>query len=359
MGDDTISFSGVTLSATGTLSSGSITSPAIGTGWSIQGNPFPSPIQWSMVTKGGQVDNYYYVYDPASGAYEWYDGSDNSSSIPELANGIIATGQGIWTYDWGTLTYHQSSKVSNATFVRSQGTDNSIKIRLSEQTSTYFTTISIQESIYSEDDVDTIFDVMHLSTGIEKAPSLAFYSSSELVRKNYIKHDHRNKSFDLYTKILNSGYHNIEAINLDNFTNYRKVLLFDHVTAEFIDLKAEPAYTFYSETFEGHRFTLILSNEEVMEGSTIQSLTANIDETEGASMTITQMGNSFNVEITEAMIEDSQIRLVNVLGQTEVYSTNIRLIEGSNMITVPADLKGVHVLIITTGDNMVTKKVVL
>jgi hypothetical protein len=312
-----------------------------------------------MVTKGGQVDNYYYVYDPASGAYEWYDGSDNSSSIPELANGIIATGQGIWTYDWGTLTYHQSSKVSNATFVRSQGTDNSIKIRLSEQTSTYFTTISIQESIYSEDDVDTIFDVMHLSTGIEKAPSLAFYSSSELVRKNYIKHDHRNKSFDLYTKILNSGYHNIEAINLDNFTNYRKVLLFDHVTAEFIDLKAEPAYTFYSETFEGHRFTLILSNEEVMEGSTIQSLTANIDETEGASMTITQMGNSFNVEITEAMIEDSQIRLVNVLGQTEVYSTNIRLIEGSNMITVPADLKGVHVLIITTGDNMVTKKVVL
>ncbi|MBK9590952.1 MAG: hypothetical protein IPO32_05400 [Crocinitomicaceae bacterium] len=48
----------------------------------------------------------------------------------------------------------------------------------------------------------------------------------------------------MYTKILNPGYHTIEAINLENFTNYRKVLLFDNVTGEFIDLKTELAYTF-------------------------------------------------------------------------------------------------------------------
>ncbi|MBK9590951.1 MAG: T9SS type A sorting domain-containing protein [Crocinitomicaceae bacterium] len=104
---------------------------------------------------------------------------------------------------------------------------------------------------------------------------------------------------------------------------------------------------------------MILTNEETSEGSTIQSLTMNESSLNRIPMTITQMGNSFNVEVAENLNEDSQIKLVNVLGQTEVYSSTIRFVQGSNIITVPAELKGVHILIITTGDKIVTKKVVL
>jgi hypothetical protein len=137
------------------------------------------------------------------------------------------------------------------------------------------------------------------------------------------------------------------------------VMLFDHETGQFIDLKKEYAYTFYSEVFEGNRFTLILTNEDVKEESTIQTLTLNETALENESMTITQMGHNFNVALNGSVNEDSQISLVNVLGQTEVYANQIRFVEGSNMITVPADLKGVHILVITTGDKIVTKKVVL
>ncbi|MBI3133418.1 MAG: T9SS type A sorting domain-containing protein [Bacteroidetes bacterium] len=358
MGDDTIVFSGTTLDVTGTVRDGSDFPVTVGNEWQIQGNPFASPISFSTVTRS-HVGNFFYVYDAATGFYEYWDGSDNSSSVPELANGLIATGQGFWTYDWGTLTYKETDKVSSATYVKAANNSNPLMVSLRENISTYRSSISLVEDAAATDDIDTVMDIRHLSTGQEKAPTVAFYSSEELIRKNYIRHDGRNKSFELYTKIINPGYHTFEALNIETFDTYRKVLLFDNVTGEFIDLKRELAYTFYSDAFEGHRFTLILTSEDVQEGSTIQSLTVNETAIETESMTITQMGNSFNVNVTEAFNEDSQIRLVNVLGQTDVYSGQIRFVEGSNMISVPAELKGVHILIITTGDKIVTKKVVL
>jgi hypothetical protein len=359
-GDDLTTFSGITLDYRGTILDNSDHQIAIGSGWNIQGNPYPSPITFTTLTKS-HVGNYYYIYDSGSGALEYYDGSDGSSSSPELANGIIATGQGFWTYDWGWITFKETDKTAaTATFVKSQtDVDLSLYLTISENNSTYHSTMCIQENIATLDGVDSTFDIRHFTTGFEKAPSIAAYSGEDLIRKNYIKDDFRNKSFDLYTKILNQGYHTIEAVNLENFTNYRKVLLFDNVTGEFIDLKKELAYTFYSDVFEGHRFTLVLTNEELEAGANVQSLTTNNIELESESMTITQMGNSFNVDVTENLNEDSQIKLVNVLGQTEVYSSTIRFVQGSNIITVPAELKGVHILIITTGDKIVTKKVVL
>lgn len=360
MGDDTIIFSGTTLDVTGPIHTGSDYLVNVGSGWQIQGNPFASPIAFSSINRS-HVDNYFYVYDASTGFYEYWDGSDNSSSIPELAGGVIATGQGFWTYDWGTLTYDEADKVSSATYVKSAISTEVFQIRLRENNSTYNSSISLSENVLSTDDLDTILDIRHFSTGTEKAPTIAFYASEneDLIRKNYIKDDRRNKSFDLYTKILNPGYYTFEAINIENFNNYNKVLLFDHATNEFIDLKKELAYTFYSDIFEGQRFTLILTNEEISEGATVQSLTINETGVAEESLTITQMGHTFNVVVNETSTNDSQVRLVNVLGQTEVYSTNIHLVEGSNIIAVPAELKGVHILIITNGDKMVTKKVVL
>ena len=359
IGDDLNTFSGATLSVKGPVDAGDVTSPAIGTGWSIQGNPFPSPILFPNITLNSQVDNYFYVYDNASGAYEWYDGATNTSSIPELTNGFIASGQGFWTYDWGSITFLQSSKTTTTgTFLRSHGgADLSLNITLYENASTYHSTMSICENLAGDDILDTIFDIRHLSTGNEKAPGIALYSNEDLIRKNYIKDDRRNKSFDLYTKILNDGYYTVEASNIENFNNYRKVLLFDNQTGEFVDLKKEIAYTFYSDIFEGHRFTLVLTNEEVSDGASIQSLTVN--ETIENGVTLTQMGHTFNLNSDVEFSDLSTVSLVNVLGQQEVFTQSLKVVAGSNLISIPETFKGVHVLVITTGDERITKKVVL
>lgn len=361
MGDDTITFSGTTLDVTGPIRDANDYVVTVGNLWQIQGNPYASPISFSTVTRS-HVDNYFYVYDAATGFYEYWDGSDNSSSIPELANGIIAVGQGFWTYNWGTLTYKESDKVSTANYVKAGMTENPpFQLSLQENVSTYHSSVSLVEHWEATDDLDTVGDIRHLSTGLEKAPSVAFYSSEDdFIRKNYIKADRRNKSFDLYTKILNPGYYTINEQNIESITTYSRVLLYDQQTGEFIDLKKEPSYTFHSEPFEGHRFTLVLTNEAYSNDATIQTLTINGESSSTSDlMEITQMGHSFNIQVSENLTEDSKITVTNVLGQTVVYSGVQRLVEGSNMITVPADLKGVHILVITTGNSVVTKKVVL
>ncbi|MBK8340737.1 MAG: PKD domain-containing protein [Flavobacteriales bacterium] len=64
-------------------------------GWNLVGNPVPSPIDFSLVSKTN-VDNFYYVFDPVAGNNaSWDEGL--SVSIPALSlNGNIQSFQGFW-----------------------------------------------------------------------------------------------------------------------------------------------------------------------------------------------------------------------------------------------------------------------
>ena len=102
----------VTLDFVGPINQGTI-SPQItysptGTptndGWNMVGNPFPSPIDWSLVNKTG-LTPFYYTLNPSTG-----------SSVAANA-GIIASGQGIFVQASSanpTITFSESSKVSGA-----------------------------------------------------------------------------------------------------------------------------------------------------------------------------------------------------------------------------------------------------
>ncbi|MBP6697316.1 MAG: hypothetical protein KA175_06840, partial [Flavobacteriales bacterium] len=64
-------------------------------GWNLVGNPVPSPIDFSLVSKTN-VDNFYYVFDPVAGNNaSWDEGL--GVSIPALSlNGNIQSFQGFW-----------------------------------------------------------------------------------------------------------------------------------------------------------------------------------------------------------------------------------------------------------------------
>ncbi|MHC1776468.1 MAG: T9SS type A sorting domain-containing protein [Lentimicrobium sp.] len=67
----------VTKTFTGTLNSAQIIltcskTTGKGEGWNLLGNPFPSAIDWNLVTKGTGMDNALYYYDNASANYLYY-----------------------------------------------------------------------------------------------------------------------------------------------------------------------------------------------------------------------------------------------------------------------------------------------
>lgn len=365
VGDDLETFSGTTLRSRGTLNTSSDLVKSYTTGWTILGNPYVSPIAFSSIDRDASIGNYFYVYDPASGSYEWYDGASGTSSLVEITeDGLIATGQAVWVFasSVGDMTFNQFDKVeSTATYIRTPVEDNGLHVTLRENNSTFSCTMHLEENPAALDGTDDEMDIRHLSTGNEKGPSLAVLSNGDLLRKNLIKSDGRDKSFELHSKILNDGFYTISADNWANFGSYHKILLYDKITGETVNLK-EHEYVFFASKDDADkkkfdaRFTLILSNSAEANDNT--SIFAN-QTNESDQIKITQMGNIIDVQSAQEFDEQTTITVTNVLGQKEVFLTTTTLVAGSNIVTLPESLKGFHIITLKTGENRVTQKIVL
>ncbi|WP_027420659.1 T9SS type A sorting domain-containing protein [Crocinitomix catalasitica] len=373
IGDDLDVFSGATISSKGPLNSAlNLTQPIVGRGWATIGNPYACPLNYNTVAKGTGISNYFYVYDATSGGFQWYDGSGGgSSSVPEITNnGLIAIGQGVWVFnDNGatrTVTYHQADKeiLTDATFFRDEDEiSKDLIIRLKENGSTYNCAVYITEHADANDIADTLFDVVHLAPSFVKAPSFAVITDTLMVRKNYIKKDGRNKAFDLAVKVKNDGYHTVSIENFANFRFYKNIQLIDLENGEITDLKTSD-YTFFgmADTVESTRFKLILNNNmasdmEYTVGSPEDKTGTVIVDAPG--LEITQMGTIVEVMSEETYQVSTQVNLVNTIGQTEEFEISIDITNGSNIISLPSHLKGFYIMTLRTGNDIVTKKIIL
>ncbi|MBD3636709.1 MAG: T9SS type A sorting domain-containing protein [Crocinitomicaceae bacterium] len=353
-GDDLSTFTGTTLNTTGTLRTGTLDESVSGN-WEIKGNPYACPIDFDDLTFSG-VGQYYYVYDAAIGGYQWYDRASGSASTPELADGYVAMGQAIWMMGPGTISFTEGMKVENAdaTFKTQEKPDYSLYLTLKENSSLYSCIANIDASVSTLDGLDEL-DVMHLELPDQKAPSIAFKTSGELVRKSYLEQNRLDKAVPVYINILNEGYYTIEASNIANFNDYSYVYLYDSETGDMIDLKDEN-YVFYSEVgVHDSRLTLILSNSEVSDSEDTGYLNIS-DDNNGISFV--QMDHVVDIRITDSGIENAEITLINALGQVERYFELTSLVEGSNLITIPADVKGVRILCVNINGQRITKKLV-
>jgi hypothetical protein len=369
LGDDLDVYTSATISSKGALNTYFDIPKTMQTGWWMVGNPYASPIEYNGIAKTSAISKYYYVYSPVSGSYEWYDQVTGTSSIPEItASGIIATGQSFWirASSTGTMTFKQSDKTnSTATFILgAEDVTPTLNIKLSENASTYFCTMVLEEFNDATDDLDTLLDILHPNIGLgrEKAPSFAMLSDTSLIRKNFIKKDGKEKAFDLVADVKNEGFYTISAENWANFRNYHKIILIDPVTGESVNLK-EANYTFYAEGSEettdpeAMLFKLILTNR--VDGLSDEGITVVSEDEEDGLINLVQMGHIVNADSEIDYTQPTTVKLVNTVGQEIVFSTTIDIVNGSNIINLPSSLKGFYILTLTTGNDVVTKKIIL
>jgi hypothetical protein len=361
LGTDINTFDGATITSSGTLRPATDFVVSVAkNGWSIQGNPYASPILFSTLQKQANIADYFYVYDAATGGYQWYDGSSNTSSIPELANGMLAIGQGYWAFNSNTntsytMTYKQSDKTSStATFIRDSKVDESIYLTMKEDGTTYSCIVNIDFNESAYDNYDTL-DIMHLSTGLEKASSLMLNSNGGMLRKQFLNNDSRDKVLDMSVNILNEGYFTIECSNIENLNRYSNVTLIDNFTGDVINLKKMNSYTFYAYKGQLQRFQLILSNRTV-ETSPSSVFESGVDQ---QGLIITQIGNSINVESEEALNGIAEINIFNLLGQEIIYSESFEIQAGSNMMFLPSELSGIYLIVVKSINGIQTKKIIL
>jgi hypothetical protein len=83
-------------------------------GLNLVSNPLPSPIAFSQVARGADVENAYWIYNPTNGNNASWNGMVGTNG----ANGIIQSSQGFWLKAKGpalTTTVSESAKVAGNT----------------------------------------------------------------------------------------------------------------------------------------------------------------------------------------------------------------------------------------------------
>lgn len=353
VGDDLTTFSGTTLEVSGGINLTDVTTETT-SGWKIVGNPYASPVLFSLASTTNSLQKYFYIYDYQSGGWQWYDDVSSTSSIPALTDGLIASGQGFWVNGFGFLTFPQSSKTANtATMIKNQELVDEVNLVLSQDNSTFFSQMSIAFNAEANDAVDDL-DIRTLLTGVEEASSMYMTLGEEKITKNYVVNDKKDKSFDLTFNCLTESYYSIGLKDLIAFGSYKNVYLIDNEAGLMINLTNED-HSFYSEvgTFSD-RFTVVLSNTALRSKELIKT-----DVTEDDEITISQLGNILQLGTNAKFSKPVALKLINALGQEVLSNTTLDLESGSQIITLSDDLSGMYVVVVTSEYGTTSKKIIL
>ncbi len=129
------------LRATGSLSTGNVTTATLPTGYNLIGNPYACAINWDAsgwASARSNITNTIWIYDPAvtaSTSGTLYATWNNGSGTNGMTDAIIRSGQAFFirTTSWTTLTFTQSYKVANQTggfFKKSQSNHLRVALQL-------------------------------------------------------------------------------------------------------------------------------------------------------------------------------------------------------------------------------------
>lgn len=282
LGDNLNTLSAKTLTSRGTISNSASVSLNIQSQWNLIGNPMMCPIDFNDVTRGSGIGNYYYVLNPNTNAFEWYDGSNNTSSVVSLADGKIASHQGFWVFKSSggstTMTFDQGSKdtVITDNFMKSNINDlpsEFFKIQLSSLDRKYLATTVIKrgDKFLAEMDENDL-----PKFPFEQENVISLYTKTKDgndVVVNSIGSDDDCMIIPLYFDAPIDGEY---TLSLANIPFEYEVDLYDRVEKTFVKLNlTDDAVTFDQEIAEGaHRFDIRITKSATCAPITIEEATS-------------------------------------------------------------------------------------
>jgi hypothetical protein len=361
LGDDLNTFSGDVVSVTGTNPSGT-RSISCRTNWNLIGNPMPSAIDFDLCTRNGSIQNYFYIYDPTTEAWEFYDGGTGTSSGSVNAAGLLSSAQGFWVFNSGATAnfdvLQTAKSATTPTFVRAPqpylaGTFNLVlSSNMNSKSCRSIVSMNAPTREMAESDILLFKGPQHPDRP-NTAPVLAFVSENgEFVRKdNRITEE--SLSIPVMVSISMDGEYTITPEMLESLTEYSCVLLYDSKTGTYHNLR-DGAYTF-SAVGNGKdevRFRLILTNDgSCMDAGSVVAAKENFISIRTFQNTVTVMVDN-HPDMTEGTLT-----VYNMVGQMVVSPVNIAAEPATYEVFLPENEHGVYMVVVDFGDERITKKV--
>ncbi len=226
-------------------------------GWNLVGNPYPSQIDWTLVTKSN-LNTFFHILNPATGSYE----SDDGSGV------YLASGQAFFVKAENTgsptLTFTESCKVTSAPVDYFKSGLNRLTAKMiKDNLNSDVAWLEFKQGASN-----------HYASG-EDAPKFTnslinfgfLVSPAEKVQLNRVAP--LTNVADTFTLFANAtqGSYTLQFSNMGMVPAHKAILLRDLFTTQITDLRATPQYAFNitnNTSSAGNRFELIFIDQAAL-----------------------------------------------------------------------------------------------
>ena len=373
----------ITLSATGTVTTGPITfnssstpvsinSTSNGTtdGYSLIANPYVNTLNWNTLTKSGLTDTYY-VWDSNMGTsdqrgrYVAYNITTLTNTIASAVNQYIQPGQAFFVKNTtletaGSITFNESDKLgTNITNFYRTATPNLTRLELQVYQTSELALggypIDAAVSVFNNQFTNAIEngDVTKLSTGSE---NLSFLNSNLTLtidaRPQVVATDEllvqlqqfkANKNYTFRTHFNNFDPASTPFL-VDTYLNQYTALA-NTATTDIAFVTTSDALSYGS-----NRFKIVFQN------NALNNPNFNAENIVVYPNPVTN--NQFNIALPSTITGELTVKIINTIGQT-VYQTKI---EAQNTITITPNnalTQGLYFVELTNQGKTSTKKIII
>lgn len=311
------------------------TGVAANDGWNFVGNPYPSQIDWSLLTKTN-LSSFFYIFNPSTGSYV----SANT--------GVIASGQAFFVQATGaspSITFTEASKTSSTAAYYFKTAPARIQVDMIKD-SLNSDVAWLDFNTNSSKSFDMNEDALKFSNSVV---NVGFYIDSNTTTQfNSVPMTTVADTFVLSTNAA-AGTYMLKFSDITSaLTSTKNIYLLDLYTSNLINLRTTPTYTFTitsSTSSSGNRFQIII-NDPSMLPVTWLSFNGEIKNSKDVVLnwkTANEKNNSrFIIERSEDNTVFNEIGLVNSNGyssSTTAYSFTDNNIFANTINTVYYRLK--------------------
>jgi len=349
-----------TVDLTGTLNNGSMSATGLsrGTdpnaGWHLLGNPYPAPLDFTLLGRSG-IDAAVYMFQssgPYAGSYQGFVNgvsfNGGTAIVPVMKGFFVRTSTpGVN----GTLTYSNAARLTNyanPTFRRDARPRITLELQASngqaDQAVAYF-----EQGATAG--FDAAFDAHKLSPG--GSPVLALLAGTQPLAVNGLPAlSGTDVTLPVLAQLPQAGSCTLRTAELANLPVGYRAYLRDALTGTTTDLSLQPTYSFVASPAAPGRFTLVITQSRLLATMPFQL-------SEQVSLYPNPAQREVQLALPTALSQQAvRLSFLNALGQVALQRT-LPAGTSAHTLTLNGLAAGVYSVQLQTSLGLVTKRLVV
>jgi hypothetical protein len=316
-------------------------------GWNLIGNPYPSAIDWDLVTIPENLSGAIWVFDPGLGAMGSYRYYINGGGVANTTTQYIPSGQGFFvraTGGNGSLQLTNSIRTHNSQGFYKESdniqTDNTLLV-IKASNGEITNQMAIRFDLSSTSNYDRLFDVPCILSSSPDVPNLFSILENQKMSINTFPKISGSETVSFYVQMTESNEIILKAEQINTIPAEYPIYLEDVTAQVYQDLRLNNEYSFHCIQDNVKEFKIHFKDVTGLCEMISQNIFAYFH------------GNNLSVNIISENIQSYHLRLFTISGKELIsLSSNKKHIE------IPiSSSSGIYLLKIEDSKNTFQQKI--